>query len=188
MNAAGILAGGTPGPNITFIGNTVDGRTGTNKRAMASYDGFIIYCTNNIFLAGSSGALLYASSTETWPGSNNIVNFSNANLAGSIVTNNPIWVSTNTGLYWLAADSPARGAALASAYGAVDFFGTAQTSVADIGAFQYSTNYAADTRTLDPSPAGGADYWTNLTSGGGSTAPTSLKVIGGRATFGRAQM
>jgi len=59
--------------------------------------------------------------------------------------------------------------------GPVDFFGNAQSSVTDIGAFQYSALYAADTRTLDPSAVTGAPYWDAL---GGGTPAIYLKSFG----------
>ena len=62
-----------------------------------------------------------------------------ASGTGDVVTNYAGFVNTNSGIYWLKGDSPARGKALASACGPVDFFGNAQTSVADIGAFQYAS-------------------------------------------------
>jgi len=66
------------------------------------------------------------------------------------------------GLFWLLAKSKARGNALPTCSGPVDFFGKSQFSVTDIGAFQYSTNRAADERLLDPSPIDGADYWAPI--------------------------
>jgi hypothetical protein len=79
-----------------------------------------------------------------------------------VVTNYLGFVNTNSGKFWLKSDSPARGTAKTTVYGPVNFFGNAQSSVSDIGAFQYSSVYAADTRTLDPSGDTGANYWLIL--------------------------
>jgi hypothetical protein len=75
------------------------------------------------------------------------------------------FVSTNQGLLWLTASSPARNVAHSSPAGPVDWFGNTQSSVTDIGAVQYSAALAADVRTLDPSPAN-PDYWAVLTLSG----------------------
>ena len=86
-------------------------------------------------------------------------------LSHDIYTLNPGnvgFVNTNNGLYWLRSDSMARGNALSNACGPVDFFGRAQSSVADIGAFQYSENLLGDSRVFDPSPWFGAGYWQML--------------------------
>ena len=91
-------------------------------------------------------------------------------------------MNTNAGLYWLKSDSPARGAALAGICGPTNFFGVAQSSVSDVGFVQYNAAYTNDSRTLDPSPAAGADYWLDLNTT--NPPPTSLKIIGGRAIFG----
>jgi hypothetical protein len=89
-----------------------------------------------------------------------------------VITNYSGLRNTGAGLYWLKSDSPSRGKALSSAFGSVDFFGHARSSVADIGAFQYNAAYASDARVLDPSPAN-PDYWANLAgTNGGSAAIT----------------
>jgi Right handed beta helix region len=80
----------------------------------------------------------------------------------NILSSQASFVNTNTGLFWIKVTSNAKGAALSTIYGAVDFFGNTQSSVADIGAFQYSSYQEADTRTLDPSGSTGADYWHQL--------------------------
>lgn len=69
------------------------------------------------------------------------------------------FVNPANGLYWISSTSQARGHALSSTCGPVDFFGNQQASVTDIGAFQYNAGLAGDTRVLDPSPAN-PDYWT----------------------------
>jgi hypothetical protein len=69
------------------------------------------------------------------------------------------FVNTNQGLYWLSSASAARNRAKSDRCGPVDFFSSAQASVFDIGAFQYSATLAGDTRVLDPSPVN-PDYWS----------------------------
>ena len=82
------------------------------------------------------------------------------------------FVNTNRGLYWLQSGSTARGVAKTTIHLAYDFFGTAVSTWPDIGAFQYTSHYAADTRTLDPSPQTGAPYWASLSAG----TPPSISV------------
>lgn len=100
----------------------------------------------------------------------------------------------SNGLFWLTSTSDARGMAYSAAAPPVDFFGNAQSSVTDVGPFQYSATLAADVRDLDPSdPILGADYWKVLsavditissqpastTVGCGSTATFSVSASGG---------
>jgi hypothetical protein len=68
----------------------------------------------------------------------------------------------SAGKYWLTLGSAARSVAAPLICGPVDFFGNFQSSVVDAGAFRYSAVLAGDVRTLEPSPAGGADYWASL--------------------------
>ena len=90
------------------------------------------------------------------------------NIGGhDIITNNIGFVNSANGLYWLKSDSAVRGKAKTTVFSSPDFFGNTISSVTDIGAFQYNSLYASDTRTLDPSGTTGADYWTILTSPGG---------------------
>jgi len=71
-------------------------------------------------------------------------------------------VNPTNGLFWLAAASPARGAAAGGLAPPVDFFGYEQNQALDVGAFGYRPGLAADRRVLDPSPAM-PDYWqTNV--------------------------
>lgn len=126
-----------------------------------------ILLTNNILCntGGTSVAILNTSdgyikanynmsrqSLGTWAGANDVI------------TNYIGWVNTNIGLYWLKSDSPARNTALNTVYGPIDFFGNSQSSIGDIGAFKYNSIYSSDTRTLDPSPSIGADYWLILSN------------------------
>jgi len=140
----------------------------TNAYAIQVQDG-AGYFTNNIIVAGTAG--FYPSGTVYGD-----YNLSPTTLSGhgphDAVTNYYGFVNPSKGLYWLKADSPARGKALAGAGGPVNFFGSAQGSVTDIGAFQYKAAYASDSRFLDPSPVN-PDYWANLAgTNGGSAAIT----------------
>jgi hypothetical protein len=121
-----------------------------------------ITCTNNIVI-GIQHTLHEFGGTYSISGDYNLMNeVYNLPLgAHGILTNYAGFVKTDGGLYWLAANSPARGAAFYSACAGTDFFGNAQSSVADIGAFQYDALYASDGRVLDPSPAC-PDYWLVL--------------------------
>jgi hypothetical protein len=74
------------------------------------------------------------------------------------VPGSTLFVNLPHGLYWLSSGSPARNAA-ANLPASVDFFGRPQSSLADIGAFQYSPALTGDIRVLDPSPAN-PDYWS----------------------------
>jgi hypothetical protein len=74
------------------------------------------------------------------------------------VASSTLFVNARQGLYWLSPGSPARNAA-GSACPPVDFFGRPRSSLADIGAFQYSPALTGDIRVLDPSPAN-PDYWS----------------------------
>jgi len=69
------------------------------------------------------------------------------------------FVNPGNGLYWLTANSPARGAASQNLVTPVDFFGNPQSAVTDLGAFQYSRALAGDSRTLTRGSAD-PDYWS----------------------------
>jgi hypothetical protein len=141
-----------------FFCNTVS-ETGPEGALSVQYG--TAYITNNILLSTAyriqalggvtvrNGYNLSANSFEV-AGMNNVVS-STANF-----------VSTGTGRYWLVSGSPSRSTALSTVLGPIDFWGNSQSSITDIGAVQYSVAQADDTRTLDPSPSGGADYWNQL--------------------------
>lgn len=113
--------------------------------------------TNNIFY--NVGGTFQAG-CGTFVGDYNLMNSNYWVQANSVITNSVGFLNSNLGLYWLTQSSPARLFALASACATNDFFGNAQTTVSDVGPFQYSTLWALDTRTLDPSSVTGADYWS----------------------------
>lgn len=160
-----------------FYGNTVIG--GTNMYVILAGNGTLCVSNNLILgppndgyviqMAAAPATIICAYNLLHGPlhSGNGVVNAGN-----NIIASDVHFVNPNNGLFWLAADSPARGKALAGAAGPVNFFGDAQSSVTDIGAFQYNAAYASDTRVLDPSPAN-PDYWAVLTgTNGGSAAIT----------------
>ncbi len=83
------------------------------------------------------------------------------NIIGShnVVSSSIGFENTNSGLYWLSGVSPAKGLAGTNLIPPVDFFGNPQSSVTDVGAFQYNAAMAADTRVLYSPPMLMPDYW-----------------------------
>lgn len=127
--------------------------------------------TNNIILyntGGGAGGIL----TAYTPTIQRDYNLSTSALAltgpHDVTSGTENFVNRGQGLYWLTSGSPARSAALGLSM--VPWFGGSAAAVTDIGAVQYAAGLTTDARVLDPSPSGGADYWTNVTSGG--VAPT----------------
>jgi hypothetical protein len=147
--------GSLPGTNYLFNNTILDG-------VALSYgtDGI----TNNIILASPKNpSLPIAASGTRVPVVYADYNLSRLALvpAGShdVVVSTVGFVNPGNGLYWLASNSPARGAANRNVVLPVDFFGNPQSSVTDIGAFQYNATLAGDIRVLYPSPAN-PDYWS----------------------------
>jgi hypothetical protein len=158
------------GNTVSMWNNTIITQYGTPIQG----GGGTLRLTNNIII-GPGGATInvgsqtvladYTLSTArcTYPGPHDVVS-SSLNF-----------VNTSGGLYWLVGTSAARNKANPNIVASVDFFGNSQSAVTDIGAFQYNSAYAADSRVLDPSTSSGADYWKLLggTSGGSSTIAIS---------------
>ena len=146
-----------PGTNY-FFGNTL---WGSLFYAYGDLD-----LTNNVIYAAPGKTNLVAGSIPS-----NLHGDYNASASALLGSAHEVIVSfsgagfdnTGKGLYWLTSGSPLRNAALANIHGPSDFFGNTLSTAPDIGFNQYSSTYAADARTLDPSPAGGADYWLVLT-------------------------
>ena len=124
--------------------------------------------TNNIIL-GAGGSMFNVPDQTILPD----YNLSTAKLSYAgphdVVSSAANFVNTSSGLYWLVAGSPARNRANPNVLPPLDFFGNSQSAITDIGAFQYNSAYASDTRVLDPSPASGPDYWQILSGGTGGT-------------------
>ncbi len=130
-----------------------------------------LFCTNNIIIGTSSAVNVWSGGFIQ--GNYNLMSSADFSQSHGLITSQPGFVNTSRGLFWLSTSSVAIGGGLGSVCGPIDFFGNPQSSIGDLGAFQYNSVYAADTRVLDPSPAGGADYWqflggTNGSGGGGS--------------------
>ena len=85
---------------------------------------------------------------------------------GTVVTTyDATWFNNTSGaLYWLGTSSPARGMALNSVRPATNFFGTAISSISDVGFVQYDGQLAADFRDLTGTLA---DFWLYPPPGGG---------------------
>jgi hypothetical protein len=129
--------------------------------------------TNNILMAGSGSAVVSAANGAQILPDYNLVNAPESPAGPhDVVRTDPGFAHTSLGLYWLSATSPAQGMANPAEVPSVDFFGNAPPASTDIGAVQYTAALAADTRILDPSPGGGADYWGQVTATGGGTPLT----------------
>jgi len=160
-NASGVTlwnavdGGAKPGTNYLFSNTILDGVSIAYGTACA---------TNNIILGsrGNPNGPMTVSRTRV-PVVYTDYNLSSVVLvpAGSndVVVPQVSFVNPSKGLYWLTSNSPARNAANPSVSPPVDFFGNAQPSVSDIGAFQYNAILDGDIRVLDPSPAN-PDYWS----------------------------
>jgi hypothetical protein len=126
-------------------------------------DGGYLALSNNIILGSYDGSVAGVDGAVIWCDYNLLTNTLHAgngvvNGGHNIITNGASFVNAGNGLFSLRSYSPARGVANGSVIPPVDFFGKNQSSVADVGAFQYSPLYESDTRVLDPSPTN-PDYW-----------------------------
>ena len=139
-----------------FYGNTFLSRSGT-----ASYINNAVVCLTNNIIRGVN----YTGSYGSVRSGNNLNNPASSNF-----------VNPAKGLFWLTSGSSARGAAKTSICGPADFFGTTQSSVSDIGAFQYNGAYTTDSRVLGPSVAY-PDYWLSLTATINPEPPQNLRVV-----------
>jgi len=158
---------------------THDGTSSTNyvlnntilaaeKDAVTTFSG-VLSMTNNILLAQPSYYTYVTNAPTTLREDYDLVSKEGVTAYGThTVTNANLttgFVSTNIGLYWLNAGATARGMAVPITL-AVDFFGNASPTITDVGAVQYTSALAADTRTLDPSGSTGGDYWGTPVPGG----------------------
>ncbi len=149
--------------NVAGTTNYAFGNTLITTNGRALFCEWTTLCaTNNIIVSTNNGIVTFSpSGTVSWT-------FGDYNLAPralsaagphDVITSAYGFVNPANGLYWLTSTSAARCRALPGVFGPVDFFGTPQTNVCDVGAFQYQPAYASDTRVLDPSSYCGADYW-----------------------------
>jgi hypothetical protein len=165
------------GNEVNYVyGNTIISTNGYGIMG-GGVSGCVLYMTNNIIISSRAASVRWL--TGVAYGDYNLAPFPLA-VSGphDVITSSFGFVTTNTGLYWLTSGSAARGKALPAVAGPVDFFGNLQSSVSDIGAFQYSSAYASDSRILDPSPAN-PDYWSILTgtNSGRPQPPQGLHVL-----------
>ncbi len=152
-----VNGGSLPGTNYCFNNTILDG--------LQLYYG-TAWVTNNIILPSQHNPTtpMYVSSSapSTVSADYNLgTNTISPVGAHNVITNvarTTMFVNLANGLYWLSATSPARNTAKPDVFGPTDFFGNGQSSVHDIGAFQYDPTLVGDTRVLDPSPAD-PDYW-----------------------------
>jgi len=153
--------------NNTFIQNNANAVLYINDSSVGDFgrQRAVACCTNNIFV----GSSIVQGRDPLFKGDHNYTNSSVSGVG---------FVNAAKGLYWLGSGSAARGRANTAIIPPVDFFGNPQSSVSDVGAFQYNEVYASDARTLDPSPAN-PEYWlllagTNGAGGSMAITPTNL--------------
>lgn len=135
---------GSPGGGIVCYANAGSTNNFYNNTIISPTYGSIINggraCfTNNIIQAGSGYEIVAdLIGTNVHMGYNLRTSSLGVGLGtGDVVTNDFKFDSSSSHRYWLASDSPARGAALSTKYPPVDFWGSVQTSVKDVGAFQF---------------------------------------------------
>ncbi len=121
--------------------------------------------SNNILVGPSARRIFSAEDGAEIRADYNLISASGRRRGShDVMANHPGFVHTDRGLFWLVADSPARGMAAEWIAPPVDFFGRERKRVLDAGAFQYRVHLTRDTRVLDPAPAI-PDYWlTNAVS------------------------
>ena len=123
-------------------------------------------CVTNNILIGPSARRIFCTQdgAAIWADYNLISASGRRRGPHDVMVDQPGFVNAGRGLFWLLADSPARGVAAEGIVPPVDFFGVEQNRVLDVGAFQYRGHLIGDARVLDPLPAN-PDYWlTNAAS------------------------
>jgi hypothetical protein len=179
---AGPTGEGSATTNYVY-GNTLSCTSGAFYTVVASSG--VLWLTNNVILGGGGSddgkttpviAIDSASVKMDYNLFTNWIPSGTGITAGghNVLASGHGLLSPNTGLYWPTISSAVGGAAASLVYGPVDFWGSSQSGVSDIGAFQYTAANAADTRTLDPSSSN-PDYWLKL----GGSADTNAPVISG---------
>jgi hypothetical protein len=158
-------------PERTLTTNWVYGNTFVTTNTYAIQVAGSGWFANNIIISSGPGFYNYGTVYADYNLAPTALTFAGPH---DVVTSYFGFVNPPNGLYWLEGDSPARGKAFTEAYGPVDFFGDAQSSVADIGAFQYSATLTRDPRVLDPPPAS-PDYWLQ------TAPPRNLQRVAGPA-------
>lgn len=180
----GSTNGGSPGTNYVFD-NTFIGS------CLAEY-GTLYFANNVVVPTTGQSAFIFSSHPSNFLGDYNAGPQTILGTSHELITSVSAmsFVNAAHGLYWPGSGSSLRGHANSSGSPApaVDFFGNANPSITDIGFVQYNSTYAGDTRTLDPSPSAGADYWAPLSAPPVdvviNTSPASTTVlVGATATF-----
>jgi hypothetical protein len=95
-----------------------------------------------------------------------------------------IFVNTNIALFWLKVGSAARSVAKTTIFGPVDFYGSTQSSVADIGFIQYTAGLAADSRNLQTGL--GDNFWGDPVAL--VIPPTALRIGSGTIRVGSGKL
>ena len=139
--------------------NYVFNNTLSSDRYVLLADYGILRVTNNI-LIGPSARRIFCLQDDAaiWADYNAISTSGRRQGPHDVMIDQPGFVNASAGLFWLQANSPARGVAAPGIVPPVDFFGLTQDRVLDVGAFQYRGHLTRDSRALDPSPAI-PDYW-----------------------------
>lgn len=169
----GVSQGGlviyTHGAKTNYIyGNTIISSSGKYGMIISQDSSSArLYVSNNI-VQGDAG---YGILAVTGAGGTNTVK-SDYNLVSAVVTGEPrggndvtgtaTFDSTAAGRYWLTSASAGRNAAAPAICHLVDFWGRAQSTVADIGAFQYEASLEADSRDHTDTQR---DYWVREPAG-----------------------
>jgi hypothetical protein len=139
--------------------NYVFNNTLLSDRYVLRANGGILCATNNLLLGSSVRRILSADNGGAIRADHNLISAAGRRRGDhDVMVMHPGFVNANHGLFWLLADSPARGMAVERVMRPVDFFGRGQERVLDVGAFQYRAYLTSDNRVLDPSPAI-PDYW-----------------------------
>lgn len=162
--------------------NIVTGNTILNlTNDCINLNGGVCWITNNILMCGASYFIIDTNlGSEVVKTDYNLVSKTIApNGTHDVLSAAFGFAAPARGLFWLSSTSPARGIAKTTIFAPVDFFGVTQSSMLDVGHAQFTAPLANDARTLDPSPAAGADYW-GLPTG---AITTSTWGIGTGGTF-----
>lgn len=145
----------SPGGQTNYVFNN----TLCSDRYVLFADYGTLSVTNNILIGSSGRRILYAQDGATIRADYNVISaIGRRRGSHDVMVDQPGFVNSAGGLFWLRTDSPARGAAAGAIVPPVDFFGREQKRVLDVGAFQYRVHLTRDSRVLDPSPAS-PDYW-----------------------------
>jgi hypothetical protein len=146
--------------------NYVFNNTLRSDRYVLLADYGILCVTNNILIGPSEQRIFSQQDGAAIRADYNAISTSERRRGPhDVMIDQPGFLNPSAGLFWLQANSRARGVAAQGIVPPVDFFGSPQNRVLDVGAFQYRGHLARDSRILDPSPAN-PDYWSSNPSSG----------------------